>query len=208
MKTKLLCLLCLMAGYAFAQQAWPPPGPLVSQPPAPPPPAATTPVVLATTNAPTAGTNAIVGATLRNMNLLPMGWLNNAKGYEKALALQQETGADIFIVFTRNSPANEKGLYSWLQSKTLNDPKMRKWLKNYIRVEAVLPSNPDTTRLGEEYKVLKTPAVFVKQTTGFSQMIKVFNFKPNERPEPIPVEEVLTAIQTRSSAPYQSIPLP
>lgn len=143
-------------------------------------------------------------ATLRNMDKLPMGWLKNAKGYEKALELQKETDADIFIYFKRGAPPNEKGLCNWFEKDLLNHAKVRKWLKNYIRVEVLLPSNPDTQRLGEKFNVNKTPTLIICRPQGLPQRVKAFEY-PDNRPKPVEHETFIEWMKIRSSAPYQTM---
>lgn len=133
---------------------------------------------------------------------IPSKWLLKAKGYEEALKLQKQTGADIFIYFTRESPASEKGLCRWFENKALSDVKLRKYLRDYIKVHVPLPSNPDSQRLAEKFKVGKTPAIFVVQTNGFTQTVKVFDWSDG-RPKLDPIDTIIQTIRTRSGSRYQ-----
>ncbi len=143
-------------------------------------------------------------ATLRNMDKLPMGWLSNAKGYEKALELQKQTDACIFLYFKRNAPSNEKGLCSWFEKDLLNNSKVRKWLKNYIRVEVTLPSNPDTQKLGEQFQVNKTPALIICKPKGVPLRVKAFEY-PNNKPEIVDPQTFIDWMKVRSSAAYSAL---
>lgn len=133
---------------------------------------------------------------------IPSKWFLKAKGYEEALELQKQTGADIFIYFTRESPASEKGLCRWFENKALSDVKLRKYLRDYIKVHVPLPSNPDSQRLAEKFKVGKTPAIFVVQTNGFTQTVKVFDWSDG-RPQLDPIDTIIQTIRTRSGSRYQ-----
>lgn len=133
---------------------------------------------------------------------IPMSWLMKAKGYEKALELQQATGADIFVVFTRDVPANEKGLCEWFESKGLNASKVRDYLKDYIKVTVPLPSNPDCQKMAEDFEVRKCPAVFIVQPNGKKYFCKVFEY-PEGRPKLFPPETLVELFRARSSERYQ-----
>ncbi|HBA83581.1 MAG TPA: hypothetical protein DCZ95_05750 [Verrucomicrobia bacterium] len=132
---------------------------------------------------------------------IPSSWFYKAKGYEKALELQKETGADIFIVFTRDVPTDQKGLCEWFQQKSLENNKVKKYLKNYLRVEIPLPANPDCQKLAEQFQVGKCPAVFIVQPKGWKQYCKVFSWD-NKKPELIEPEALIDSFRTRSSSWY------
>ncbi len=133
---------------------------------------------------------------------IPSKWFQKAKGYEEALEIQKQTGADIFIYFTRESPANEKGLCRWFENKALSDVKLRRVLRDYIKVEVPLPSNPDSQRLAEKFRVGKTPAIYIVQTNGFTQTVKVFDWSDG-RPKLDPIETIIETIRVRSGPRYQ-----
>lgn len=133
---------------------------------------------------------------------IPSKWFQKAKGYEEALEIQKQTGADIFIYFTRQAPPSEKGLCGWFEKKALTDIKMRQFLRDYIKVHVPLPSNPETQKLAEQFNVQKTPAVFVVQPNKRPQYCPVFDWSKG-RPELLPVEEIIEALRVRSSLKYQ-----
>lgn len=133
---------------------------------------------------------------------LPMSWLNKAKGYEKALELQKQTGADILIYFSRQAPENEKGLCNWFENATLTSSKLKDYLRDYIKVDVPLPSNPDCQKLAQDFDVRKCPAVFVVQPNGLKNYVKVFDW-PGGKPKPYEPEELIEFIRARSSARYQ-----
>lgn len=133
---------------------------------------------------------------------LPSKWFQKAKGYEQALELQAETGADIFIYFTREAPSDEKGLCRWFESKGLSDVKIRKYLRDYIKVKAPLPSNPDTQKLAEAFEVGKTPAVYIVQPKRRPQKCAVFDWT-DKKPKLLSADEMIEVFRVRSSERYQ-----
>ena len=133
---------------------------------------------------------------------IPHSWFMKAKGYEKALELQKATGADIFVVFTRDVPANEKGLCEWFESKGLNAFAVRDYLRDYIKVTVPLPSNPECQKMAEDFEVRKCPAVFIVQPNGKHYYCKVFEY-PEGRPKLFPPETLIELFRARSSERYQ-----
>ena len=134
---------------------------------------------------------------------IPNSWFAKAKGYEKALALQKETGADLFVVFTRDAPASEKGLCEWFESKGLTASAVRDHLKNYIKVTVPLPSNPESQKMAEDFDVRKCPAVFIVQPNGRRNYCKVFEY-PDGRPKLFAPETLVELFRARSSERYQT----
>lgn len=205
--------LFLIARVPAGAQAWPPPGPL--NPVRPPQPVATQVAITATgtvTAAPQvmpmaprimpAATNVIVPVKTEG---IPNGWEYKAKGYEKAKEIQKLTSADILIVFTRQDPPNEKGLCNWLRSNGFENNKVKKYLKNYIRVEVPLPSSPESAKLAEDFKIMKCPAVYIVQPTGLNQYCKMFTYEMN-RPKLMEPEALIEAFRSRSSLWYSTLP--
>lgn len=133
---------------------------------------------------------------------IPTSWLQKARGYEKALELQKATGADIFIWFSRQAPSSEKGLCQWFENKGLNDQKVRKYLRDYIKVAVPLPANPDCQKLAEAFDVGKCPIVFIVQTNGWRQPCRVFDWSRG-KPELFPAEELIELFRARSGERYQ-----
>jgi hypothetical protein len=136
---------------------------------------------------------------------LPNSWFMKAKGYEKALALQKGSGADILVVFTRDVPASEKGLCQWFDSKGLNASKVRDYLKDYIKVTVPLPSNPECQKMAEDFDVRKCPAVFIVQPDSKQYYCKVFEY-PDGHPKLFPPETLIELFRARSSERYQTGP--
>lgn len=133
---------------------------------------------------------------------IPTKWFLKAKGYEEALELQKKTGADVFIYFTKDSPSNEKGLCKWFENKALSDFKIRRYLRNYIKVHVPLPSNPASQKLAEQFQVSRAPAVFIVQPGRRPQFCKVFDWSEG-RPKLYSAEELIEGFRARSSARYQ-----
>jgi hypothetical protein len=142
-------------------------------------------------------------STTNMQQKIPNSWFSKAKGYEKALLLQKDTGADIFVVFTRDSPANEKGLCEWLESKGLSMSVVRDYLRDYIKVSVPLPSNPECQKMAEDFEVRKCPAVFIVQTDGKRYFCKVFEY-PDGHPKLFPPETLVELFRARSSERYQT----
>lgn len=110
----------------------------------------------------------------------PHKWLYKIKGYDKALALQQETGADIFIYFKRYLFNDEKGLCRWFEKRGLSSGPVRECLRDYIKVEVELSSNKKSKALIEKFRIGKCPTVYVIQPSGRKNRVQVFNW--NHRP--------------------------
>jgi hypothetical protein len=134
---------------------------------------------------------------------IPAAWFNGAKGYEKAVELQRQTGADVFLYFSRDAPPDEKGLCHWFDAKELNDGTVRKYLRDYIRVQVPLPANPESQELAKSFQVKKCPAVFIIQPGGHREHCKVFDWSTG-RPKLIPPEDLIKEFQVRSSERYST----
>lgn len=145
--------------------------------------------------------NAVQGSTHRP---LPAAWFSKAKGYEKALELQKETGADLFVYFSRQAPNDEAGLCRWFENKALTAPVLKDYLRSYLRVEVPLPSNPDCQKMAESFGVRKCPAVYIVQFNGWTQACKAFNWSTG-RPLLFPPEEFIELLRARSSERYSFI---
>ncbi len=139
------------------------------------------------------------GSTV-NASLIPFGWLDKAKGYEQALALQRQSGADIFIYFSSQKD-DERGLCAWFESKGLENNQVKKYLKNYIRVKVPLPSNPDCQKLAEQFEVRRCPAIFIVQPGGLRQFCKVFTWE-NNRPKLNEPDALIETFRVRSGEWY------
>jgi hypothetical protein len=131
---------------------------------------------------------------------VPNSWLAKAKGYEKAVALQKQTGADIFVYFSRSS-SGEGGLCQWFENNGLNQGKVRDYLRGYIKVQVPLPANPDCQKLAETFQVKKCPAVFIVQTNGRQQYCKVFDWATG-KPKLLEPDQLIECFRVRSGERY------
>ncbi|HOE00638.1 MAG TPA: hypothetical protein PLD40_07575 [Kiritimatiellia bacterium] len=137
---------------------------------------------------------------------VPSKWFTGADRYPQLLALQKETGACILVYFKRVSEASEKGLCSWFEKGFYPDIAWRKAMRYFIKLEIQLPGGSATRELAEQFKVNKTPAIFVvKPGSTFHQRLMVFDYPKGSRPEPIPVPTVLNNLKERATPAYQNL---
>ncbi|MBN1268904.1 MAG: hypothetical protein JXB04_04900 [Kiritimatiellae bacterium] len=141
------------------------------------------------------------GAAAADDPRIPTKWFQGAKGYEKALELQKTTAADLLIYFSRPNTPDEKGLCNWFESKGLAALPVRKLLRGYIKVEVVLPGNPDNQKLAAEFRFNKTPAVYVLHPDGWRNRCHVFEWE-NKRPKLLEPDELARVIRLSSSEKY------
>lgn len=125
----------------------------------------------------------------------PGKWFKNAGGYQEALEIQKQTGADIFLFFANIDDDNQKGLCNWLETRGFDAGPVRKFLKEVIKVKATIPSNDDTEALAAAFGVKKCPSVYMVHPNGKRMRCNTFTYE-NKRPE-LPEPEVL-AEQFRS----------
>ena len=92
---------------------------------------------------------------------VPSKWFNNAKDYPELLELQKKTGACMLVYFTNPSVPNEKGLCSWFEKSITTDIDWRKAMKFFIKLEITLPGPSAVRDLVAQFRVVKTPAIFV-----------------------------------------------
>lgn len=128
---------------------------------------------------------------------IPSKWLKNAEGFQEALEIQKQTGADIFVFFVRPDVSDEKGLCNLLETRGFQTSPVQRFLKEVIKVRATLPSNRETEAMAETFRVNKTPAVFMVHPNGKRWRCSTFNYD-NKRPE-LPEPAVL-AEQFRSQS--------
>ena len=138
---------------------------------------------------------------------IPSKWFNDADDYPDLLALQKKTGACILVYFKNPSVPNEKGLCSWFEKSITTDIDWRKAMKFFIKLEITLPGPSAVRDLCAQFKVSKTPAIFVvKPGSTMLNRIMVFEY-PNGggRPTPIEVPLVLQNLKTRCTPAYQTL---
>lgn len=108
-------------------------------------------------------------------------WFDGEKGYREALEIQKASGADIFIYFYNHDEKDEKGLCSWWEQRGMQEGKVAKLLEGYIKVKVAVPVRKKEEPTFSNFRVNKTPAVFVAKPTGFPTRITVFDWT-NDRP--------------------------
>jgi len=131
----------------------------------------------------------------------PHRWFHGARGYQKALEIQQTNQADIFLYFARPNTPDEKGLCAWFEKRGLKTLKLRQLLREYIKVRIDLPGNPENQELARQFHVRKTPAVFVVHPDGWRSRCTIFLWK-NRRPRLYPPDDLVEFILRSSSSNY------
>jgi hypothetical protein len=129
-------------------------------------------------------------------------WFNGLKGYNEALEIQKQTGADIFVYFARYYPNDEEGLCKWWEKKGLTAKPIDAYLEDYVKVKILFPLNKKDEEAVKDFKVRKCPAVFIVQTNGFKNYCKVFQW-PGGKPELIEPEPLIEVFRARSGPRYQ-----
>ena len=137
---------------------------------------------------------------------IPAKWFNDADDYPELLALQKKTGACMLVYFKNPSVSNEKGLCSWFEKSITTDIDWRKAMKFFIKLEITLPGPSAVRDLCAQFKVSKTPAIFVvKPGSTMYSRIMVFEYPNGSRPQPIQVPVVLENLKLRCTPAYQTL---
>ena len=132
-------------------------------------------------------------------------WYKKAKGYEEALALQKEIGADMFVYISNGVSKSSKGLCRWFETKGLKNQVVSRFLrKNYIKVELIMPSNKDTQALGKDLHMSKGPSVIIIQPNGRSSKINPFDWSMKE--PRLKEGNVLVEEFTSKSSTFEDVP--
>jgi hypothetical protein len=124
---------------------------------------------------------------------IPSKYLLYARGYEKALALQQQTGADIFVYVSHKVPAGAKGLCNWWEKHAMQNGDVVRALEGMIKVELPLPSDGDTEELAATFRLWKGPTLVVVSPSGHKRSIRVFDW-PDGKPELKEPDEIAALI--------------
>lgn len=133
---------------------------------------------------------------------IPDRFFTRARGYEKARALQEETGADIFLYISHKSPRSAKGLCNWWENRGMKAGNIQRWLRRYIKVELPLPSDRETRELAEDFRLWEGPTVVIIHPDGFRRSISVFDW-PGGQPELKEPDTLLELIAENSSPQYK-----
>ena len=138
---------------------------------------------------------------------VPSKWFNNAKDYPELVELQKKTGACMLVYFKNPSVPNEKGLCSWFEKSITTDIDWRKAMKYFIKLEITLPGPSAVRDLTAQFRVVRTPSIFVvKPTGGMPYRLPVFSYpEGGGRPTPIEVPDVLTSLKAQSTPAYQTL---
>lgn len=142
------------------------------------------------------------GAASQGEGRIPGHFLEGFKGFERAMELQQETGADIFLYIGKKSPPNERGLTSWFETRGLKAGEVQRYLRDYIKVQIILPSDARTQEIADRYGTRTGPAVHIIHTNRFSRSVAVFNW-PDGKPELKTPDELVELIRANSGPRYQ-----
>lgn len=127
-------------------------------------------------------------------------WFSGGKGFEEAVALQKETGANMLLYFFYYGDDSQKGLCSWWEKRGLQDGQVNKYLRTFIKVKVELPMNKKEEELFAAFRVNKTPAVFiVTPDDRYPTRCQVFDYV-NKRPTLKTAEELIEMF-TKAAAP-------
>jgi hypothetical protein len=124
-------------------------------------------------------------------------WFLNGKGYQEALDLQKQTGANLLVYFEKNFPADEKGLCNWWEKKGLIQPDVQKVVEQLIKVKFTFPLSRDDQALADKWKINKCPVIMVVQTNGWRERVQVFDWTGNQ-PRLKQVRDIVQGFQDAS----------
>jgi len=134
---------------------------------------------------------------------VPSKWFKQADGFEEALQVQKETGADLFIYFRRMIPEDQKGLCRWFEKRGLKKSTVSRYLRDYIKVEVTLPSNDEDEKVAERFEIGYCPVVVILQPSGWRNYCRPFDW-PQNKPQLKQPDELIELFRANSSAAYQA----
>lgn len=136
-------------------------------------------------------------------DLVPGKWFTSPKDFPKLLDLQVQSGTCMLVYFNNQGDSSQKGLCNWFEKRTTTDMGWRKAMKYYLKLKIFLPGNKDARELVEQFRVNKTPAIFVvKPHAKFYDRLQVFEFPVGDRPIPIEPAVVLESLKKASTPAY------
>jgi len=137
---------------------------------------------------------------------VPAKWYDHFKDHAELVELQKQTGACMLVYFKNLNVSDEKGLCGWFEKAILNNTDWRKAMRYYLKIEIPVAGGNDVLEaLLQQYRVKKTPAVFVVKPNGsLPQRLSVFDYIDG-KPTPVEVPLLLEALKARSSPAYQSL---
>jgi hypothetical protein len=137
---------------------------------------------------------------------VPGKTFKKAKQFEELQALQKKTGACLIIYFKNPTVPNQKGLCNWYEKTVTKNMKWRKAMRHYIKLEITQPGTKVTKALTEQMRANSSPNVTILHPgSPRGTRLKLFEFGPNSRPEPIEAENVLQQLKEASTPAYGAL---
>lgn len=125
-------------------------------------------------------------------------WLDEARGYQEALDLQKQTGADLLMYFAQYSPPEKRGLSTWFERKGLQHGRVVEAMKPYIKVKVTLPLDKKEQPVFEKFRLTSGPVLYVVRTNGWPARIAPFDW-PGGEPELKTPEALIEELKAKSS---------
>lgn len=138
---------------------------------------------------------------------LPRHVLTQARGWEQALELQRQTGADIFLYISHSRPPGALGLCNWWERRGMRNVNVQRLLEHYIRVELNLPAEHATRAIADQFHLWEGPTLVVIQPNGRRNSLRVFERGRDGGMQLKTGEEIVQLILQNSSAPYRELKL-
>lgn len=146
------------------------------------------------------------GARAEELPIAPEDWFERASGYEEALELQKEIGADMLLFIASRSPAGPTRRSREFEYDVLRHRDMENFLKHYIVVKLTIPTERETNDLADErYHVKHGPRVFVVRPNGFAMPLGIHERDGDHRTL-LPIETIQRRIVMASSDVYKKHP--
>lgn len=131
-------------------------------------------------------------------------WLGGLKGYNEAVDIQKQTGADMIVYFADYGPNSQKGLCNWWEQRGIDSGPVKKVLDDFVKVKIELPLNSREEEAFSEFRFNKAPAVYVVRpdSANFPSRVNVFDWEA-KKPKLKDPEELAELIRSKSSAAAQ-----
>lgn len=136
---------------------------------------------------------------------IPNRFFTRARGFEQALELQKQTGADIFLYISQAQPSSARGLCTWWENRGMRAGNVQRWLRHYIKVELPLPSDAATREIAERFHLWEGPTIVVLHPNGRHNSIRVFERPDGGRMQLRSPDEIIELIRGASSPQYQEL---
>jgi len=132
---------------------------------------------------------------------IPRKWLAGLKGYQEAVLLQKETGADLVVYFADYGADNRKGLCTWWEQDGMQSGPVKKLLEGFIKVKIELPLNAREEEALSHFHLGKAPLVYVIRPADpdFPERVPLFDWEL-KRPRLKEPEELEKLFRDRSSS--------